>query len=298
MPPLTPSVSIGMPVHNGGRHLRDALESLLSQTHDDFELVISDNASSDATPEILSEFASRDSRVRVVRQARPIKAVDNFNGLLRASSAPYFMWAADDDVWEPLFLERLTSLLEQDSGAALAFCSFSNVMPGDASAVVRRFPARPELGSANPLDRMRAFLLDDEREGKANLVYGLVRRQDLDAIGGMVDWSTSRWGCDMLTVFRLLARGHVAWDADDLFRKRLASTELPRPTGDQGLLPVPLRHLPQWHGYLLGYLRIIASDRSLDGRVRLRLVGATLAKLARCDISAAARLHRRLWRPE
>ncbi|MEM4134638.1 MAG: glycosyltransferase, partial [Candidatus Micrarchaeia archaeon] len=73
-----PLVSIGMPVYNGERFIRQALDSLLAQDYENFELIISDNASEDKTPEICLEYAARDKRIRYYRNEKNMGAAWNF----------------------------------------------------------------------------------------------------------------------------------------------------------------------------------------------------------------------------
>jgi glycosyltransferase involved in cell wall biosynthesis len=80
---MQPTVSFGVPVYNGHRHLRETLDSLLAQTYSDFELIISDNASTDATPDICQEYASRDSRIQYHRQTENVGAPENWNFVAR-----------------------------------------------------------------------------------------------------------------------------------------------------------------------------------------------------------------------
>jgi glycosyltransferase involved in cell wall biosynthesis len=108
-----PAVSIGMPVYNGEQTLRTALDSLLSQSFSDFELVISDNASSDATESICRDYAERDRRIRYVRQGKNLGATENFRYVLDEAHGEYFMWAASDDVRSPDFLELNLDYLEK-----------------------------------------------------------------------------------------------------------------------------------------------------------------------------------------
>ncbi|MBX6388518.1 MAG: glycosyltransferase family 2 protein [Frankia sp.] len=115
-----PKISMGLPIYNGDRFLRPALDSLLGQTFGDLELIISDNASTDATEEICREYARADDRVRYVRQERNIGANANYNEVVRLSRAPLFRWVADDDVVRPGFLERTYELLRDDPDAVLA----------------------------------------------------------------------------------------------------------------------------------------------------------------------------------
>jgi glycosyltransferase involved in cell wall biosynthesis len=117
-----PQVSIGLPVYNGDEFLRESVDSLLGQTYGDFELIISDNASTDATEEICQDYASADSRVRYVRQAQNIGANANYNEVVRLARGQYFRWAADDDVCLPTLLAETHALLEKDQDAVLAHC--------------------------------------------------------------------------------------------------------------------------------------------------------------------------------
>lgn len=98
-------VSIGMPVHNGEKTIRTALDSILAQTFQDFELIISDNASSDFTQEICQEYAEKDKRIRYIRQTRNQGAVENFRFVLDQATSTFFMWAAANDIRSPNFLE-------------------------------------------------------------------------------------------------------------------------------------------------------------------------------------------------
>src|SRR6185369_4346332 len=107
-----PSVSIGLPVYNGVNYLRQALDSLLAQTFGDWELILSDNGSTDATESICREFAARDGRIRYLREPVNRGATWNFNRVFELSRAPLFRWAAHDDVCSPELLERCVAALE------------------------------------------------------------------------------------------------------------------------------------------------------------------------------------------
>lgn len=115
------TVSIGMPIYNEGRFLRPAIESLLAQDHRDFELIISDNASTDDTSKICREYAERDSRIRYVRNEANQGSFKNFNRVFEMSSGTYFMWAAGHDLWEPGFISRCLPVLEKDKTVVLVY---------------------------------------------------------------------------------------------------------------------------------------------------------------------------------
>lgn len=100
-----PRISVGMFVYNGGESISQAITSILSQTFKEFELIISDNASTDETDAICREFAAKDTRIRYIRQERNLGAEANCLFVLDAAVGEYFMWAAHDDVRSPEYLE-------------------------------------------------------------------------------------------------------------------------------------------------------------------------------------------------
>lgn len=114
-----PRVSIGMPVFNGEKYLREALDSLLAQTYRDFEIIISDNASTDHTQQICHEYATKDSRIHYYRNEKNLGAPRNFNRVFELSSGEYFKWAAYDDVLAPEFLQKCVSILDDDHSVVL-----------------------------------------------------------------------------------------------------------------------------------------------------------------------------------
>lgn len=111
---MSPKITIGMPVYNGENDIHNALDSLLSQTFRDFELIISDNASIDSTSSICLKYVERDTRIRYIRQNKNMGGIWNFNFVLQESSCKYFMWAAADDYWDPRFLEKNLRVLDMN----------------------------------------------------------------------------------------------------------------------------------------------------------------------------------------
>jgi glycosyltransferase involved in cell wall biosynthesis len=116
-----PRLSIGMPVYNAERFLEQAVESILSQSFEDFELVIADNASTDRTEEICNKFAAKDNRVNCFRNRQNYGLIYNFNLVFRLSLGEYFKWAASDDVCAPDYLARAVEVLDSDPSVVLAW---------------------------------------------------------------------------------------------------------------------------------------------------------------------------------
>jgi glycosyltransferase involved in cell wall biosynthesis len=114
-------VSIGMPVFNGERFIEEAIDSILQQSHTDFELIISDNASTDRTGEICREYAAKDERVVYICNRVNYGLVLNFNNVFRLSRGEYFRWAAADDICDKDFLIRCVQILDDDASTVLAF---------------------------------------------------------------------------------------------------------------------------------------------------------------------------------
>lgn len=110
-----PKVAIGIPVYNGEKYLRFALDSLLAQTYQDFHIYISDNASTDGTQLICLEYANKDSRIKYFKQPNNIGIVKNFD-FVKVQSINYelFMWAAHDDYWDTNWLELLVNEMKPD----------------------------------------------------------------------------------------------------------------------------------------------------------------------------------------
>jgi len=112
--PFMPKVSIGLPVFNGEKSLHEVLDALLKQSMPYFELIISDNNSTDATESICRDYAKRDPRVKYFRQRSDIGMYANFRFVFDQANAPYFMWSACDDTRSYDFLEKNLVFLEKN----------------------------------------------------------------------------------------------------------------------------------------------------------------------------------------
>lgn len=174
------TISIGMPVYNGAQYIREALNSLLAQTFTDFELIISDNASTDATQSVCEEYARRDPRIRYVRQSENRGALANFQFVLDQAQGEFFMWAAADDLWENNWIETVYNHIRGSKqiagfGELAHIDAHSMTLPHAANGAKLQF-------GGNLSWRKLAFYLAYEGMGKANLFYALYPRVALQAI--------------------------------------------------------------------------------------------------------------------
>ena len=169
---MEPVVSLALPVFNGEAYLREALSSIASQTFKNFELVIVDNASTDATPEICRSYAATDARVAYHRLPRNIGAGPNFNHAFGLCRGRYFKWCAHDDLISPNFVERCVSTLESRPDAVLAFGRTECIDDWGEQIEWHESGFMPPLEQDSPAVRMRVAL---RRHGRCFPVFGLFR---------------------------------------------------------------------------------------------------------------------------
>lgn len=184
-----PKISIGMPVYNGVKYIREALDSLLAQTFTDFELIISDNASTDATQSICEEYARRDPRIRYVRQAENKGALANFQFVLDQSRGEFFMWAAADDLWDRRWIETVYAYI-RDNKQVAGFGELAHIDTHSKAMLHAANRAKLQFDGVS-LRRKLAFYLAYEGKGKANLFYSLYPRaalQEIDLHGFHFDY--------------------------------------------------------------------------------------------------------------
>ena len=213
------SISIGMPVYNGEAFMHQSLSSLLHQTHTNFELIISDNSSTDRTAEICRDFAVRDQRIRYVRQPVHIDAGSNFAFVYEQSKSEYFMWAAADDVWHPEWLAHLLGL--SCHRLCLAF-GVVNAIGENGEPHWHPASHRDLTFDGSPFVRRLKYLLDPAILGKANPIYSVFRKN----LVGHDDLSllrSNRTGADMLFLFSLLRKAPIITTSKVWMSKRVHS---------------------------------------------------------------------------
>jgi glycosyltransferase involved in cell wall biosynthesis len=209
-----PRVTIALQVYNGEDYLHEAIGDLLAQDFTDFELVISDNASTDTTPKIIADRAASDRRIRVVRHAQNIGATRNFETAFEYARSPYFMFAAHDDRWAPGYLGRMVAQLDTHPRAVIA-CSDSAVIDEYANLTGKIYPSVHTV-DLDLIGRIRMLISQFAWVES----YGLMRSEALRAIGGFKPFV----GADVVFLMEMTILGEIATIHEPLFFYRMPST--------------------------------------------------------------------------
>ena len=172
-----PRVSIGMPVYNGEPFIREALDSILAQTYEDFELIISDNASTDSTEMICRAYAAQDSRIRYLRNPSNVGAAKNYNAVFQISTGEYFKWAAHDDICLPTFLERCVEVLDREPSVVV--CSPKGLIIDAEGNPIGHYPYSLIFRSPHPQERFRQFF----KVKGFHPIFGVIRSSALSRTG-------------------------------------------------------------------------------------------------------------------
>jgi glycosyltransferase involved in cell wall biosynthesis len=211
-----PLVSIGLPVYNGQTFITEAIECLLAQTFSDWELIISDNASTDTTMSICLAFAKKDSRIRVYPNERNMGFCQNHNRVFQLSRGRYFKWMADDDLFGAEFLECCIKELEKDDRVVLAFPKIAYV---DAGGKPLGSQVNSDLSINGPTAALRVsqiMRLAAEGMDIISSQYGLIRR---DILAKTQLWGLYN-GSDQVLLVELALHGNYKQLEKELFFRR------------------------------------------------------------------------------
>ena len=202
-----PIVSIGLPVFNGERYLRQALDSLLGQDFQDFELIISDNASTDRTMEICESYAAKDSRIRYYRNESNIGAVPNYIRVFELARGEFFKWCAHDDICHPRFLSRCVEIMDS-SPPSVVLVYPQCEMIGELGEVRGRLPDCIESKAKHPHQRVAQVL---RHVSYSYPIWGLLRADTLRKVE--LTGSVSYW--DALLLIELAVLGEI-WEVPEV----------------------------------------------------------------------------------
>src|SRR6185312_2069170 len=196
-----PLISVGVPVFNVEAFLEDAIRSTLAQTFDDLELILCDNASSDRTAEICSDYAARDPSVHYFRNPRNLGAAANYNLAFSHARGRYFKWLAHDDRMLPSYLAKTFRVLEERPSAVLCNTVVSYIDPGGAQLGL--YDTR--LSGADAYSPSQRFAWMVLRSHTCVDFFGLIRRQ---ALCGSLLHGTFH-GADRALLAQLSLRGRL-----------------------------------------------------------------------------------------
>jgi glycosyltransferase involved in cell wall biosynthesis len=210
----TPRVTIGLPVYNGELFLAQAVDSILAQTYQDFELVISDNGSTDRTQAICEACATRDTRVRYHRYEQNRGAAWNFNNTFRLARGEYFKWQCHDDLLEPPMIEQCVDVLDREPAVVVCYprVRFINAQ----GETIKLWADGLDMRSVHPHERLHHFLY---HRNKLHLEsqFGLFRSQAFATTGlmGTIPYS------ETILMAELALRGQFRELPEYTFLKRL-----------------------------------------------------------------------------
>lgn len=276
-----PLISVGVPVYNDARFIGAALQDIAAQTFRDFEVIISDNASTDGTSEICRDFVEAHGFVRYIRQATNIGAQRNFQATLDEARGRYFVWVASDDRRSTEFLEVLVGELEKDPANVSAFCTFVNI-DSDGN-VLEKFDF--DFSSVFALIRVARFTFERNRR-KDVMIYGL-HRTDVLRKAGFTRWWAPNRNVILRTAYPtaafLLASGRYSHVNSVLFRSQQDSASRDR------LHYGPNAH-SIWHRLALVNLLEVNVHYAIL-RVIRRATGSLWVFLAACPLVLAALLY-------
>jgi glycosyltransferase involved in cell wall biosynthesis len=261
-----PNVSIGLPVRDGDRYLDEAIRSILNQTYGDFELIISDNASTDRTEAIARGWAAVDPRVRYVRNPVDVGAAPNFHQCFRLARGKYFKWAAYDDLLHPKYLELCVEGLEMNPEVVLAHSSAEQI--DDAGDLVGHIPNIVEVNSEDPVRRFTNVVTEE----RLNLpIFGVMRSEVL----ATTSLHGSFFAAARVELAEMALRGPFVWIDDPLFVHRNHSGASVRAIHDdqeRRLWYDPARaelwYLPRWEFYWKLLLAVWNAPLGLNDRLR------------------------------
>lgn len=163
-------------MYNGENYLKDALDSLLAQTFEDFELIISDNGSTDGTAEIGRAYAAGEPRIRYYRNERNLGAAWNFNRVVELADGEYFKWAAHDDICGPTFLEQCVKVLDWDASVVLCYPKAQVI--DERGEFVADYDVKLRTDSAKPRERFYEIVRGDCGH-RCYEIFGLIRTSSL-----------------------------------------------------------------------------------------------------------------------
>jgi glycosyltransferase involved in cell wall biosynthesis len=268
-----PRVSVGIPVFNGEPFIRESLDSVVGQTFEDLEIIISDNASTDGTESICQGYARKDARIRYVRNRENIGLAKNFQRVVELATAEYFKLANADDLCGPDLVSQCVQVLDRDP--TIVLCYGKTTLIDGEGRTLREYEDGLDLRSPNVTERFRLAL---ERVRLNNVLQGVMRADALRRTA-LLDTYV---GADMVLVVELALRGRFHELPERLFQRRIHAGAFSSQVSEEGQMgtwePGARRStdLYFWRHYR-GYFRAI-SRAPLPVATKLRLASVVMKR--------------------
>jgi glycosyltransferase involved in cell wall biosynthesis len=211
-----PLVSVGLPIFNGENYLHQAIESVIQQTYPNWELIISDNGSTDMTPAICRHYQEKDSRIHYHRLEKNYGASLNFNRTFTLSNGPYFKWLAHDDVMAPENIAKAVEVLENREEIVLCGCQ-KKTMDAEGHIIRHYLFEELKLTSDDPAKRYKQLLKVFEHFSYGDFVFGLHRREKLKDTNLIGKYA----GADVILLAQLILKGKFYVIDEPLFFRRI-----------------------------------------------------------------------------
>jgi glycosyltransferase involved in cell wall biosynthesis len=205
-----PRLTLGLPVYNGERYLAESMDTLLAQTFTDFELIISDNGSTDRTTEIARYYASIDPRVRVIRHPENRGSTFNHNFVIEQARGEYFKWVSDDDLYAPTLLQRCIEALDSRPEIVLAHAWTAFI--DEAGQTTKPIDYGLTTDVPDVVARFRSVLYTDGGDD----IYGVIR---MSVLRDTKPFGSYHWA-DRTFVAELALRGRFHNVPDFLYFRR------------------------------------------------------------------------------
>lgn len=172
----SPLVSVGMPVYKRPDGFKKALDCIITQTYKNLEIVVSNNnPEPDEVDEIIMHYLLKDSRIKYIKQQENIGAANNFRFVLDKATGAYFMFASDDDIWKPEFIEKCMALLLENPDYGLAF---TNMLAVDCfGRQYRDMPGFERFEGKRSLRLIYKYIMEPEYYGKACFIFGVCKTE-------------------------------------------------------------------------------------------------------------------------
>ncbi|MBU3968889.1 glycosyltransferase [Patescibacteria group bacterium] len=214
---MTNKVFIGMPAYNGERFIKEAIDSLINQSYTNWELFISDDASTDNTEKICKEYAEKDLRITYYRQEKNLGIFSNFKFLLDRAEGDYFMWAGRDDLWDKEFIKICVKNLDNNKNIDISSTGIADV--DSFGRTLRELSEFPSLSGKPGIISIIRYILQPEILGKCNIMCSLFRFPAIKKIWEIYP-QRQEWGSDYHFSLAAISHFGIFIEPRILFKKR------------------------------------------------------------------------------